>query len=134
MMVTHVQIDDVIEIFEIRRSLDVLALELFMRTNRPAIVAQMWETVDTMKTVLDGRDFMAFVHADNRFHELYSHNTGNQQLEKILVELAEQEQRILALTLNDLNRCKMSYQPPWPLWRRWRRGTQRRPQSFCANT
>lgn len=109
MMVSRVQIEDVIEIFEIRRSLDVLALELFMRISRPDIVSKMRETVDTMKTALEGQDFMAFVHADNRFHELYSHNTGNHRLERILVELSEQEQRILALTLNDVDRCKMSY-------------------------
>lgn len=109
MMVTRVQIEDVIEIFEIRRSLDTLALELFMRTSQPELVAQMRETVDAMRAALDARDFMAFVRADNQFHELYSHNTGNQRLERILIELSEQERRILALTLNDVDRCKMSY-------------------------
>ena len=38
MMVSRVQIEDVIEIFEIRRSLDTLALELFMKSGRTDIV------------------------------------------------------------------------------------------------
>lgn len=109
MMVTRVQIEDVVEIFEIRRSLDILALELFMKNDRPDVIAQMRQTVDQMKDALDREDYHAFIHADNQFHELYSHNTGNRRLEGIWSELAEQERRILALTMNDIARCKMSY-------------------------
>ena len=95
MMVSRVQIEDVIEIFEIRRSLDTLALELFM--------------VDDMRAALDKNDYQAFVRADNLCHELYAKNTGNQRLEKICADLIEQEQRITSLTANDTNRCRTSY-------------------------
>ncbi len=109
MMVTRVQIEDVIEIFEIRRSLDILALELFMKNDHPDIVVQMRRTVEQMREALDQDDYQAFIHADNQFHELYSHNSGNRRLEGIWSDLQEQERRILALTVNDTTRCKMSY-------------------------
>lgn len=109
MMVTRVQIEDVIEIFEIRRSLDILALELFMKNNRPDIIAQMDKTVEHMGEALKRNDYQAFIFADNQFHGLYSHNTGNRRLEGIWIDLQEQERRILALTMNDTARCEMSY-------------------------
>lgn len=109
MMVSRVQIEDVIEIFEIRRSLDILALELFMKSNRSDLVARMRRTVDDMEAALEKDDYQAFVHADNLFHEIYSHNAGNQRLERICIDLSEQEHRILALTVDDTVRCKMSY-------------------------
>ena len=109
MMVSRVQIEDVIEIFEIRRSLDTLALELFMKSGRTEIVPQMRQTVDDMRTALEKNDYQAFVRADNLFHELYAQNTGNQRLEKICADLIEQEQRITSLTANDTNRCRTSY-------------------------
>ena len=91
MMVTRVQIEDVIEIFEIRRSLDILALELFMKNDHPDIVVQMRRTVEQMREALDQDDYQAFIHADNQFHELYSHNSGNRRLEGIWSDLQEQE-------------------------------------------
>lgn len=109
MMVSRVQIEDVIEIFEIRRSLDILALELFMKSGREDLIKQMRRTVEDMKKAMDQNDCQAFVQADQLFHELYSHNTGNQRLEKICMDLSEQEHRILSLTINDTGRCKMSY-------------------------
>lgn len=109
MMVTRVQIEDVIEIFEIRRAVDTLALELFMKNDRPDLVACMKKTVDDMKEALDRSDYQAFIDADSLFHEIYSHNTGNRRLEAIWSELVEQERRILAMTANDFARCKISY-------------------------
>lgn len=109
MMVSRVQIEDVIEIFEIRRSLDILALELFMKIQQPDVVAQMRRSVADMKEAMDRGDCQAFIQADKNFHDLYSHNCGNQRLEKICKEMSEQEHRILSLTINDSARCKMSY-------------------------
>lgn len=109
MMVSRVQIEDVIEIFEIRGVLDILALELFMKSERMDVIAQMRQTVNDMKDALDKKDYMTFVRADTLFHGLYFHNSGNQRLEKIWIELSAQEQRITALTLNDAARCRMSY-------------------------
>ena len=109
MMVSRVQIEDVIEIFEIRRSLDILALELFMKIQQPDVVAQMRRSVADMKEAMDRGDCQAFVQADKNFHDLYSHNCGNQRLEKICKEMSEQEHRILSLTISDTARCKMSY-------------------------
>ena len=108
-MVSRIQIEDVIEIFELRRSLDVLALELLMKNDRPDIIRQMRQTVDNMKMALEQGDYQAVVQADNLFHELYSHNSGNQRLEKICMELSEQEHRITALTRYDADRCKTTY-------------------------
>lgn len=109
MMVSRVQIEDVIEIFEIRRAVDTLALELFMKNKRLDIITQMRDTVSDMEKALDRGDCQAFIDADNLFHELYSHNTGNRRLEGIWSELVEQERRILAMMVGDIDRCKMSY-------------------------
>ena len=109
MMVSRVQIEDVIEIFEIRQSLDVLALELFMKNPIPSVVAAMGATVDTMRTALEQGSGQDFITADSLFHELYSRNTGNRRLEKIWLDLCEQERRIVMLTINDPTRMKMAY-------------------------
>ena len=80
-----------------------------MKSGRKDLVEQMRQTVVDMKNAMDQNDCQAFVQADKLFHELYSHNTGNQRLEKICMDLSEQEHRILSLTINDAGRCKMSY-------------------------
>lgn len=109
MMVSRVQIEDVIEIFEIRQSLDVLALELFMKNPIPSVVTAMGTTVDTMRIALEQGNGQDFGTADSLFHELYCCNTGNHRLEKIWLDLCEQERRIVMLTINDLTRMKMAY-------------------------
>lgn len=108
--VPRVQIEDVLEIFEIRQVLDILALELFMKNPKEEIVLQMRQTVDAMQEALETQDYLSFVRLDTQFHELYFHNSRNQRLEKIWIELSAQEQRITALTQDDVNRCRMSYQ------------------------
>ena len=40
-MVSRIQIEDVIEIFELRRSLDVLSLELLMKNKSSDIISRM---------------------------------------------------------------------------------------------
>lgn len=109
MMVSRIQLDDIVEIFEIRGVLDVLALELFMKTGNTEIVEQMKQSVTDMKTCLEKKLYREFIHADSMFHHLYIHNSGNHRLEKIWEDINEQEQRFLAVTLKDDNRCKISY-------------------------
>lgn len=109
MMVSRVQAEDIVEIFEIRMVLDPLALELFMRTAKAALIAEARLTVTKMQQAMDAGDSRAFAHADNHFHEIYSQNCGNHRLQKIWSDLEEHEHRILSLTINDMERMKMSY-------------------------
>lgn len=109
MMVSRVQIEDVIEIFEIRQVLDPLALELFMKNPDTDIMMGIGKTVETMRVSLEQRDGQSFVAADNLFHSLYSQHTGNWRLEKIWKDLREQEQRIVMLTSNDYVWMKIAY-------------------------
>lgn len=110
LMVSSVQIDDAVEIFEIRQVVEVLALELFMKGDHPGVVARMRRTVEDMQEAMKREDYQTFIRADNLFHELYSENTGNRRLKKICTELSEQAQRFTALTVDDSVRCQMSYQ------------------------
>ncbi len=108
-VVSKIQIEDFVEIFELRSALDVLAMELFLRRNDAPAVCEMRRTVEDMKSFYDAEDFASFVKADSRFHEIYFTNTGNKRLERILATISDQIRRILNLTATDRDRCTMSY-------------------------
>ena len=109
LMVSSVQMEDVLEIFEIRRVLDPLALRLFMMSARKDVVDDMRQAIVEMGAALERQDFRAYVEADGRFHRFYTHYTGNKRLGKIWDDISDQEQRILAMTLSDVSRCQTTY-------------------------
>ena len=110
MVVSKIQIEDFVEIFELRSALDILALRLFMQSDHGEIVRLMRKTVDDMARFLEEGDFRSFVRCDSAFHEYYFYNTGNKRLSKIMSTVADQIKRILNLTATDKERCRMSYE------------------------
>ncbi len=109
MMVSKLQLEDVAEIYQLREVLDVLALELFMKNDNPAIVASMRETVNDLSAALEKEDYAAFVFADNKFHDLYTSYCGNERLKNIWMDLTEQYQRIAIKIADDKDMCEKTY-------------------------
>ncbi len=109
MMVSKLQLEDIVEIYQLREVMDVLALELFMKIHNSKIIEEMRETVDDLSRALESEDYDAFVYADNKFHDLYSSHCGNKRLQKIWTDLTEQYQRVAVQIADDREWCKKTY-------------------------
>ena len=110
MVVSSIRIEDVIEIYEIREVLDVLAIKLFLLKNNQDKIDELRSHLQAMKKSLDAKDFQDFINQDMEFHNCYLNNTGNLRLESIMISLHDQINRFLSLTSNDEERCLISYQ------------------------
>lgn len=108
-VVSKIQIEDYVEIFQLRSALDILALRLFMQKKDDRLIREMRKTVDDMAIYFEQEDFTSFVACDSAFHECYFFNTGNKRLEKVLEMISDQIKRILNLTATDKERCRGSY-------------------------
>lgn len=108
MMVARLAIDDVVEIYELRKSLDPLSLTLFMNRDLKEIKSKMRSLIAEMERSYAEDDLAAFTRADNAFHECYIYNTGNRRLDRINGMIADQVRRMLNLTATDKEQCRIA--------------------------
>ncbi len=95
MMVSHLAVDDIVDIYELRKSLDPLALSLFMRRDLEDEKAKMRELLEEMERYCAEGDLEAYSRCDNAFHDCYIFNTGNRRLDRINEMISDQVHRIL---------------------------------------
>ena len=110
MVVSSIRLEDVIEIYEIREVLDVLAIKLFLQTNNDEKINEMREHLKSMEKSLQEKDFQMFVQHDMDFHSCYFDNTGNMRLGSIMMSLHDQINRFVGLTMNDEEKCRRSFE------------------------
>ena len=108
MAVASITIDDVVEIYEIREVLDVLALRLFLRNVSPVQIEELKEHANQMQKALENKDFPLFIQHDMEFHDCYLNNTGNARLASIVKSLHDQIRRFLSLAGYDEIKCRIS--------------------------
>jgi DNA-binding GntR family transcriptional regulator len=110
MAVASLKIDDVVEIYQIRESLDILAIRLFLQRNNKTLILQMKEHVQKMGEALQENNLEKFAQHDLEFHNCYLNNTGNNRLQNIIITLHDQIRRYLSLAGTDEAMCRSSYE------------------------
>ncbi len=108
-MVAEISVKDVIEVYQLREVLDVLALKLFLNKpdNKP-VIDEMRSHVLSMKEMLESNNFEDMTLHDMSFHSCYLNNTGNSRLQEILSSLWNQMQRIV-FSVKSLERYQETY-------------------------
>ena len=108
MLVTPFNKKEAEDAYTLREVLDVLAITLFMQNGSRASHLEMEDIVTKMEMALQVEDFKLLSQHDIRFHEIYSSNTGNRQLEVMLKMLMDQVIRLLHNAQTDYDRVCQS--------------------------
>ena len=85
---------DVVDVYTLRKALDVLAIELYIGRATKASIQQMADAFDAMEEAYHLEDYAEVAQQDEVFHGIYIHNTGNGRLEAMLDGLKDQSNRM----------------------------------------
>jgi DNA-binding GntR family transcriptional regulator len=94
-------IQEVNGLFEVRRSLEGLAVRLAVPRMSEGDIAELTSILDRATAALQGDDMAAFANADRLFHEMFARLSGNQTLIDILNRLSKQIQIARAMANRD---------------------------------
>jgi DNA-binding GntR family transcriptional regulator len=96
--------NDVLDIYELREVLDVLAIKLFMNNVTKNLLAEMEHCLIEMEIAFKRNDFQTIAKFDIHFHAIYLNNTKNMRLQPMLSTLTDQINRLLNMVdRNDRN-------------------------------
>lgn len=79
--------DEIRGIYEVRRSLEELAIRLAVSNMTPELLQEIRAVLDVLASAMDRGDITAVNLADRQFHSLIAHASGNSTLISILDEL-----------------------------------------------
>lgn len=82
--VAQLRLDDFLEIYEIRPSLEQLAVRLFIERRNASAIQQLAECVSQQQQAIDTGDVELFMENDLRFHEILNGGSHNRRLINLL--------------------------------------------------
>ena len=102
-IVRHYTKHDVVEIFELRRVIELAAIEKVARASPPCDLSKIEKALDDQQKAAEKNDFIAFLKADRKFHTTFSELTKNRRLLAIVENIRDMIQLmgIQALALQD---------------------------------
>jgi DNA-binding GntR family transcriptional regulator len=83
-MIKHFARKDVEEIFELRRVIELAAIEKVARANPPCDLSKLKKHIEDQKKAALKKDFTSFMKADRAFHATFCELTNNRRLAQIL--------------------------------------------------
>jgi DNA-binding GntR family transcriptional regulator len=83
-MIKHSTRKDVEEIFELRRVIELAAVEKVAKTNPPCDLSKLKKHLEDQKKAARKKDYTAFMRADRAFHAAFCELANNQRLVQIL--------------------------------------------------
>lgn len=100
-VVKKMDIQDLTALYQVRRVLAQLMVELSMENITPAIGVKLNESLQRQRDIIasENRSIQEFNDADVNFHKILIRNTGNSYLKKLIYELRD---RFRCLCLNSL--------------------------------
>ena len=84
LMVNRFTRRDVDEIFEVRKAIEMAAVEKIAQTSPPFDLLEIEESLFSQRKALKQRDYLAFMEADRLFHTRFSELTNNRRIIAIL--------------------------------------------------
>jgi DNA-binding GntR family transcriptional regulator len=88
-MVSHHKRQDVEEIFELRKAIELAAIEKAAKAPPPRDLAKCEKALANQRKIIKKKDFLAFLQADRMFHTTFSEMTNNRRLVDILENLRD---------------------------------------------
>ncbi|UCG66707.1 MAG: GntR family transcriptional regulator [Deltaproteobacteria bacterium] len=88
-MVSHHKRQDVEEIFELRKAIELAAIEKAAKASPPRDLAKCEKALANQRKIIKKKDFLAFLQADRMFHTTFSEMTNNRRLVDILENLRD---------------------------------------------
>lgn len=85
--VRTIELTDMLEVSEIRSTLEALAICLMRKRMTPELLRSLDEALQAMQEAHAAKDSLAFITQHNRYHEIIIHGSGNQMLIDILNRL-----------------------------------------------
>ncbi|MBL7225558.1 MAG: GntR family transcriptional regulator [Desulfobacteraceae bacterium] len=83
-MVSHYDRRDVEEIFELRKAIELAAIEKVANASPPCDLSKIQKALADQRKAIKKKDFLAFLQADRVFHATLSELTNNRRLVDIL--------------------------------------------------
>lgn len=106
--VSEIEINDVVEIYEMRTVLDALAVRLCIRKLNDLTVNDLERLLKQMKDAYNTNNYWKGVQADLGFHARYAEGAQNTRLESSLSLLNDQLNRVLYALPTDMQRNQQS--------------------------
>jgi DNA-binding GntR family transcriptional regulator len=89
LMVNRFTRRDVDEIFELRKAIELAAVEKITRTSPPFDLFEIEESLLNQRKAVKQKDYLAFMEADRLFHTSFSELTNNRRLIAILENIRD---------------------------------------------
>lgn len=99
---------EVEELYEIRRHLEVLAVQLAARHFTPAYRQQLQAILQRTTRALADHDQALVVEASIAFHRTIAEMSGNRRLARLIVEIGEEIQRFRSLNIHETSRTPIA--------------------------
>lgn len=104
--VAGISVKDIVDVFEIRASLEALAAGLAAERITPDELEELERSLVVISEVSSKEDINAIVETDTNFHELIYKASRNERLSQMIVHLKEQIQRFRTTSLSQPGRSK----------------------------
>ena len=88
-IVNHYTRQDVEEIFELRKAIELAAIEKVAKASPPCDPHRIEKTLKDQKIAFKKKDFLAFLEADREFHTAFSELTNNQRFVAIVENIRD---------------------------------------------
>jgi len=88
-MVTHYNRQDVEEVFELRKVIELAAIEKIARSSPPCDLTDIEKSLANQQNKMKKMDYIGFLQADRTFHSTFSKMTGNGRLVGILENIRD---------------------------------------------
>lgn len=99
---------DIIEIYDLRRALELLALELSFNSIKREELERLMEEANDAELAIDKGDTEPFFQADRKFHRLFIHRSNNTRLIQIMEMLEVQIEWFRVIITKNFDRPKQA--------------------------
>lgn len=88
-LVNHNTKQDVQEIFELRKAIELAAIEKVAEASPPCDLTEIEEALDKQRKAAKKKDYVAFTKADRTFHAIFSELTNNRRFVAIVENIRD---------------------------------------------
>jgi len=92
--VIRIEAEDVVQISELRRLLELAAIELAVERNHETLIQTMGQIVEGMQQAYDVKDMSAYQKLDGQFHQAFIDLSGNKYLRDAYSQIAARTQAL----------------------------------------
>lgn len=88
-MVNHYTRRDVEDVFELRKAIELAAIEKVAKTSPPCDLTEIEKTLVGQRKAIDSKDFLRFLQIDRTFHTTFCELTSNRRMVSIVENIRD---------------------------------------------